>query len=76
MGEASALPIPEFRSEDSQDNILAAVEDALTTLLEEELAAETAAKTTMTHSAKAREQAESPDVDGKPANAPPTPSET
>ena len=42
MGEEYALPIPELRPEDLQDNILAAVGDALTTLLEEELAAEAA----------------------------------
>ena len=40
MGEESVLPILELRPEDLQDNILAAVGDTLTTLLEEELAAE------------------------------------
>ena len=72
MGEESILPIPELRPKDLQDNILAAVGDALTTLLEEELAAEVAAQSAMAQSAEIREQAESIGAEGKPADAVPT----
>ena len=72
MGEESILPIPELRPKDLQDNILAAVGDALTTLLEEELAAEVAAQSAMAQSAEIREQAESIGAEGKPTDAVPT----
>ena len=42
MGGTSALPVLELRPEDLQDNILAAVRDTLTTVLEEEMVAESA----------------------------------
>ena len=44
MGEVSALPTPKLKPEDLQDNIFATVGDALTALLEEELATEAVAK--------------------------------
>ena len=76
MGEASALPILELRLEHLQDNILAAVGDALTTLLKEELAAKSAAKLTIAESAEVEEEARSTEVKGKAADSAPTDSET
>ena len=75
IGEEFALPIPELRPEDLQDNILADVGDTLTTFLEEELAAEAAAQSATTQSTEAKEQVESTSAEGKPADADPTHSE-
>ena len=68
VGGKSALLIPELRPEDLQDNILATVGDALTTLLEEELAAKVANQSAMTQSTESSEQAESTDAEGKLAD--------
>ena len=72
MGGKSALLIPELRPEDLQDNILATVRDALTTLLEEELAAKVANQSAMTQSTESSEQAESTDAEGKLVDVVPT----
>ena len=72
MGGEFTLPIPELRPEDLQDNILATIGDALTTLLEEELAAEAAAQSAMAQSAEAKEHTKSTGAEGRPANAVPT----
>ena len=72
MGGKSALLIPELRPEDLQDNILATVGDALTTLLEEELAAKVANQSAMTQSTESSEQAESTDAEGKLVDVVPT----
>ena len=50
VGETSTLPIPKLRPEDLQDNILAAIEDGLTIILEEELATELAAESNIAES--------------------------
>ena len=76
MGEESALPTSEVRPDDLQDTILTAVGDALTAPLEEVLAVESAAQFAMVQLAEAKEQAESTDAEGKPADAVPTQSKT
>ena len=73
--EASALSIPELRPKDFQDNILATVGDILTTLLEEELAAESAAKSNVVESAAVADQIRPADADGRSTNVAPTNSE-
>ena len=55
---------------------MAADEDTITTLLEEEIAAEAAIKSDLVKSSEAEEQAESTRAEGKPADADPTHSET
>ena len=71
MGGTFALPIPELRPEDLQDNILAAIGDALTTLLEEELAAELAAGSTMVESAAVANQTRLVDAKDRSTDAAP-----
>ena len=51
MGGTFALPTLELRLEELQDNILVAVGDALTTLLEEELSAKSTTKPNIAESA-------------------------
>ena len=72
MSETSALLIPELRPEDVQDNILATVGDALTTLLEEKLTAESAAESNMEELATVADQTRLADAEDRSADAKPT----
>lgn len=72
MGETSALLILELKPEDLQDNILAAVGDALTILLEEELTTELTVKSNMKESDAITDQTKSADAEDKSTNAAPT----
>ena len=71
IGGTSALPILELRSENLQDNILVTVGDALTVILEEELAAESTANPNVARSTVTDRRAKSADAQGRTKDAAP-----
>ena len=72
VDETSALLILELRPEDLQDSILTAIGDTLTSLLEEELAAELATESNMVESVVVVDQTKSTDAQDRFFNAAPT----
>ena len=72
VGEEPTLTTPELKPDDLQDTTLTTIRDALTTLLEEELADKLAVGSIMVESAAVVDQIRSVDAEDRPVDATPT----